>query len=152
MLNDKKANVLIVDDDESICRTISLVLENEGYGTDTANSGTEALKKLDKAYFNAALLDIRLPDVEGTELLKTFRTNSPLTVKIMLTGYPKLENAVEALNQGADAYLIKPVHPEQLIKVLNEKLRQQEEAEKTTEESISVFLEARTRRLLQGSK
>jgi DNA-binding NtrC family response regulator len=152
MLNDKKANILIVDDDENICRTISLVLENEGYGTDSANSGTEALKKLDKAYFNAALLDIRLPDVEGTELLKTFRTNSPQTVKIMLTGYPKLENAVEALNQGADAYLIKPVHPAKLVQVLNEKLKQQEEAEKTTEESIAVFLQARTKRLLQGSK
>ena len=152
MLNDKKANVLIVDDDVTICRTISLVLENEGFRTDSAHSGKEALEKLDNAYFNAAILDIRLPDGEGTELLRTFRTSSPQTVKIMLTGYPKLENAVEALNQGANAYLIKPVHPEELVKVLNEKLRQQEKAEKTTEESIAVFLEARTKRLLQGSK
>lgn len=151
-MKNKKASILIVDDDESICRTIGLILENEGYRTDSAFSGIEALEKLEKAFYNAALLDIRLPDVEGSKLLKKFNARSPQTITIMVTGYPQLENAIEALNEGADAYFVKPVNPDELINVLKKKLEQQKEAETTTEESIARFLEARTKLLLQESE
>lgn len=151
-MKNKKASILIVDDDESICRTMGLILENEGYRTDSAFSGTEALEKLGKTFYNAALLDIRLPDVEGPKLLKKFNARSPQTITIMVTGYPQLENAIEALNEGADAYFVKPVNPDELINVLKKKLEQQKEDENTTEESITRFLEARTKLLLQESE
>ena len=151
-MKNRKPSILIVDDDESICRTIGLILENEGYRTDSAFSGTEALEKLEETFYNAALLDIRLPDVEGPKLLKKLNARSPKTIAIMVTGYPQLENAIEALNEGADAYFVKPVNPDELINVLKKKLEQQKEAETTTEESITKFLEARTKLLLQESE
>lgn len=151
-MENKRTSILIVDDDESIRRTMDLVLENEGFRIDSASSGLEALEKMERTFYNAALLDIRLPDVEGTELLKKFSERSPQTITIMVTGYPRLKNAIEALNNGADAYLVKPVHPDKLINVLRKKLEQRKEAETMTEERIAVFLEARTKHLLQGSE
>ena len=147
-MKEKKASILIVDDDESICRTMSLILENEGYKTQTAYTGKEALERSKTAFFNVALLDIRLPDIEGTKLLKKLNQTAPQTIRIMVTGYPTLDNAVEALNGGADAYLMKPVNPDDLIKIIRDKLQQQQKAETVTEESITTFLEARTKQLL----
>ena len=147
-MKEKKASILIVDDDESICRTMSLILENEGFTTQIAYTGKEALERSKTAFFNVALLDIRLPDIEGTKLLKKLNQTAPQTIRIMVTGYPNLDNAIEALNGGADAYLMKPVNPDDLIKIIRDKLQQQQKAETVTEESITTFLEARTKQLL----
>jgi len=144
-----KEKILIIDDDEGICKTLSLILENEGYSVETANTGKEALEKSKTKIYNVALLDIRLPDIEGTKLLKALREGTPRMIKIMVTGYPQLENAVEALNLGADAYLMKPVYPGDLIKTIEEKLEAQKKAETITEEKIAVFLEARAQKLLE---
>jgi two-component system response regulator HydG len=146
----KKDKILIVDDDESICKTLKLILENEGYSVEVANSGKEALDRSKTTIFNVALLDIRLPDTEGTRLLKALRETTPKMIKIMVTGYPQINNAVEALNLGADAYLIKPVYPGDLIKTIEEKLKTQKNEETMTEEKMSVFLETRTRKLLEN--
>jgi ActR/RegA family two-component response regulator len=69
-------------------------------------------------------------------------------IKIMFTGYPELENAVKALNEGADAYIMKPADPDKILKTIEEKLEQQANAEKMTEEKISTFLETRVQKLL----
>lgn len=148
----ENVSILIVDDDVSICRTMSLILESEGYKTETANTGKEAIEKSKAKVYNVALLDIRLPDIEGTKLLKALRDATPEMIKIMVTGYPGTQNAIEAVNYGADAYLTKPVDMEELIKVIAEKLGKQKEAEKVTEEKISEFLEVRTQKLLQELK
>ncbi|MCD6445197.1 response regulator [Candidatus Bathyarchaeota archaeon] len=148
----RKARILIVDDDEDICKTLSLILREEGYETDIANTGREAIKKSRENFYNVALLDIKLPDVEGTELLTKMRETSPKMIKIMVTGYPALKNAVEALNRGADAYLMKPVNPEKVIKTIKEKLKKQREEEVMTEEKIAMFVKTRTQKLLQESK
>jgi DNA-binding NtrC family response regulator len=145
----ENVKILIVDDDVSICRTMSLILENEGYKTETANTGKEAIEKSKVKIYNVALLDIKLPDIEGTKLLNALRETTPKMVKIMVTGFPGVQNAVEAVNYGADAYLTKPVDIDKLIKVIAEKLEKQKEAEKVTEEKISKFLEVRTQKLLQ---
>lgn len=149
-MKQKKASILIVDDDESICRTMSLILESEGYKTQVAYTGKEALERSKTTSFNVALLDIKLPDIEGTKLLKKLNQTAPQIIRIMVTGYPNLDNAVEALNGGADAYLVKPVNPDYLIKIIRDKLQQQQKAETVTEESITTFLEARTKQLLDG--
>jgi len=93
------------------------------------------------------LLDIKLPDMEGTKLLIKLHRDTPQTIKIMITGYPSLENAVEALNLGADAYIMKPVNPERLLKVVDEKLKEQEEAEKMSEKKVAEWVETRVRKL-----
>jgi DNA-binding NtrC family response regulator len=127
-----KPSILIVDDNENICKTLSAILRGRGYITDTAKNGQEALEKSKAKFFNLALLNIKLPDMKGTKLLTTMRENLPKMVKIMITGYPTLENAVEALNLGADAYVVKPVRPEKLLALIEEKLEEQGRAEKVT--------------------
>jgi DNA-binding NtrC family response regulator len=143
----KKASILIVDDDEGILETMSAILEEKGYYTDTAKTGREAIEKSKTNFYNVALLDIKLPDIEGTKLLTEMKETSPRMVKIMVTGYASLENAVEALNLGADAYVMKPVNPENLLKVINEKLKAQKEAEKMNEKKIADWIETRARKL-----
>jgi DNA-binding response OmpR family regulator len=113
-LTESKPRILIVEDDENIRKTMSNILQQRGYETDTAKSGKEAEQKARTNFYNLALLDIKLPDMEGTQLLAKLHKNTPKMVKIMVTGYPSLENAMEALNQGADAYVTKPVKPAKL--------------------------------------
>jgi DNA-binding NtrC family response regulator len=143
----KKANILIVDDQEGILETLSAILEEKGYRTDTAKTGEEAIEKSKTNFYNVALLDIKLPDIEGTKLLTKIEDTSPRMVKIMITGYASLENAMEALNLGADAYIMKPVDPENLLKIINEKLKAQKEAEKMSQEKVAKWIETRARNL-----
>ncbi|MEM3579441.1 MAG: response regulator [Candidatus Bathyarchaeia archaeon] len=147
-----KANILIVDDDEDIRKTLRLILEGEGYDVNEAQSGKEAIEKSKTAVYDIALLDIVLPDMQGTQLLKELGETTPKMIKIMVTGYPNIENAVESLNYGADAYLIKPVNFEKLISVIEEKLARQRAEEALTAEKIAAFVETRTKKLLQKMK
>jgi len=142
-----KPSILIVEDDENIVESISTILQQKGYNTNTAKTGKEAIKKSKDRFFNLALLDIKLPDMEGTKLLTRMHGNLPKMMKIMITGYPSLENAVEAVNLGADAYIIKPVNPEELLKVVEEKLREQEEAEKMNQEKVTEWIKTRVQKL-----
>jgi len=75
------------------------------------------------------------------------KETKPKMIKIMITGYASLENAVEALNLGADAYVMKPVDPENLLMVINEKLKTQREAEKMNEGKVAEWIETRARKL-----
>jgi len=146
-----KPSILIVEDDANIRETLSTILQQKGYNTDTAKNGQEAIQKSEAKFFNLALLDIKLPDMEGTKLLITMHENLPKMIKIMITGYPSLENAVEALNQGADAYIIKPVNPEKLLALIEEKLEKQQEAEKMTEDKVTEWIKTRARKLEDDS-
>ena len=142
-----EVSILIVEDDANIRETISTILQQKGYNTDTAKNGREAIQKSKAKFFNLALLDIKLPDMEGTKLLTMMHENLPKMVKIMITGYPSLENAVEALNQGADAYVIKPVKPAKLLALIEEKLEEQRQAEKMTEGKVTEWIKTRARKI-----
>jgi len=143
----KKASILIVDDERAILQTLKAILESKGYITDTAETGGEAIEKSKSKFFNLALLDIRLPDMEGTKLLTEMKDTHPTMVKIMITGHASMENAVESLNLGADAYLMKPVKPEELLKTIEEKLKAQEIAEKMTQQAVTHWIETRAKRM-----
>jgi DNA-binding NtrC family response regulator len=142
-----KSSILIVEDDANIRETINIILQQEGYSTDTAKNGQEAIEKSKTKYFNLALLDIKLPDMEGTKLLTLMHEALPKMMKIMVTGYPSLENAVEALNLGADAYVMKPIKPEKLLALIKEKLEEQSQAEKMTEGKVTKWIENRVRKI-----
>lgn len=142
-----RPSILIVEDDVNICETLKTILQQKGYSVDTAKNGREAIQKSKAKFFNLALLDIKLPDVEGTKLLTKIHDTLPKMVKIIITGYPSLENAVEALNLGADAYIIKPVNPEKLLALIEEKLRQQSQTEKMTEEQVTEWIKTRARKI-----
>jgi len=146
-LTENKPRILIVEDDENIRKTMKNILQQKGYETDTAKSGKEAEQKARTNFYNLALLDIKLPDMEGTQLLAKLHENTPKMVKIMVTGYPSLENAMEALNQGADAYVTKPVKPAKLLALIKEKLEKQNQAEKMTENKVTDWIKTRARQI-----
>ena len=123
------------------------ILEQIGYETDAAATGAEAEQKTKNKFFNVALLDIKLPDMEGTKLLAKLHETMPKMVKIMVTGYPSIENAMEALNQGADAYVTKPVKPAKLLALIKEKLEEQRQDENVTENKVTDWIKERARKL-----
>ena len=112
-----------MDDDKSILRTFTRILQKAGYKVDVAETGKEAVEKAEKNKYDLALIDVRLPDMDGTDLLIKLKDAMRDTVKIVLTGFPSLEVGVKALDAGADAYLVKPVKPEELLMLIDEKLK-----------------------------
>jgi len=116
-----KDSILVVDDDLDFLDLVSTLLMDEGYEVDTAKSGQEALEKSREKIYSLALIDIKLPDFEGIQLLKRMGDTDPRMRKVIITGYQTLENTGQALNLGADAYLIKPLKAEEIL----EKVRSQ---------------------------
>ena len=146
MTHQTTPHILIVDDDEAICRTLSAIIQAEGYQTTTATTAKEAIEKTKNKFFNLALLDIKLPDMEGTQLLAQLQKTSPETIKIMVTGYPSLQNAVEALNLGAASYIMKPINPAEMLKTIKNKIEAKQQAEKITKEKIVYWIQSQTRK------
>ncbi len=122
-----KASILMVDDDKSILRVFTRILNKEGYAIDVAETGEEALEKIGSQTFNVALIDMKLPDMEGTELLNKIQASHSDITCIAITGYPSLENGLKTLDEGAVAYLVKPVKPNELLKLIEEKLKERKE-------------------------
>ncbi len=140
----EKKRILVIDDDEIVLKSFKKILESEGYSVDAAKTGKEAIERSNKTTYNLALIDIRLPDMEGTQLLTKMRDTIPRMVKIIVTGYPSQENAVEAVNKGADGYIIKPVlNIADFLVTIKGHLRKQDEAAKYSEEKVREFIEAR---------
>jgi DNA-binding NtrC family response regulator len=143
----EEKRILIVDDDEAIVESHSTLLSNAGYVVDVALNGEEAIKKSKEKVYNVALIDVVLPDMTGIDLLTKLEERKPATRKIIITGYASLDNAVKALNLGADAYLIKPVDPEELISTVKKQIEEQENELAITQEKIVKFIETRVREL-----
>jgi DNA-binding NtrC family response regulator len=118
------------------------ILEEE-YVVDTAQNGTDAIKKTRTGLYNLALIDIRLPDMEGTELLTRMKETIPKMRKIIMTGYPSLGNAIAAVNKGADAYLMKPFDIEKVLKVIKEQLVKWQQEKRYSQERVTDFIETR---------
>jgi len=126
----KKKSILIIDDEETFSRPFAKILEHEGYSADIANNGHEAIKKLNAQSYDLAFIDIRLPDMQGTELLPTMKETTPKMIKIVITGYSTPENQKEAFKKGADDYLIKPIRIDDFLKTIKEHLQLQEDTVK----------------------
>ncbi len=118
MLNEQRRTVLVVDDDESILKVFKRIFERNGYAVFTAQSGREAKAKLEENAFDVTLFDLKLPDMNGTDLLPLMQKTDPNMVRIAMTGLPDSDSVVEEAKRGADAFLAKPVKPEALLKVL----------------------------------
>jgi DNA-binding NtrC family response regulator len=143
----ERARILVVDDDESIRKTLAAILEEQGYIVDTAENGKEAVKKTHANFYNVALIDIRLPDMEGVKLLTRMKETTPKMVKVVITGYPSMQNAIEAVNKNADAYILKPLDIDKVLDVIKEQLRKQQEAKKYSEQKVTEFIETRVKEL-----
>ena len=141
------ARILVVDDDKSIRKIFRLNLEEEGYVVDTAETGEEALRKVERYYYNITLIDIKLGDIDGTDLLERMQEKSPWMKKIIVTGFPSMQNAIKAVNEGADGYILKPVKIDSLLKIIEEHLRKQREEDEFNEEKMAGFIENRVREM-----
>jgi DNA-binding response OmpR family regulator len=126
-----------------------MLLEQEGYLVDTAAEGKEAITKSNNNFYNLAIVDWRLPDIEGTKLLGKLRQTTPKMRKIMLTGFPSMENAIDSVNADADAFFQKPVNANVLLNKIEELLKQQEEAREFNETKMVSFIQTRAMKLTQ---
>ncbi|MCX5999234.1 MAG: ATP-binding protein [Chloroflexi bacterium] len=145
---DEKARILVVDDDESTRRSLSLIFNKQGYETETAGTGREAMDKAERKPFHLAIIDIRLPDMDGTGLLAPLKAKYPDAALIMATAYASTETAVHALNAGASAYVTKPLNMEAVLatikntlerqQLLKEKRRAEEETAKRNRELAAL--------------
>jgi CheY-like chemotaxis protein len=145
-MNRKTYYVLIVDDDQGSRETLSEILQSQGYSVTTAATANESVEKARTQVFDLILLDIKLPDREGTQVLAHFQKIVPEALKIMITGYPSIQNTMEALNIGADAYFTKPFKPEDLLKTIENKLQERERRERTTGKRLEDWVRLQIRR------
>jgi DNA-binding NtrC family response regulator len=135
--------LLIVDDEEKFLRTISERLKLKGFDVTTALDGKSAVKSAKKARFDLVLLDLRLPDMEGSQVLKQLKKKHKFLEVVMLTGYASLESAVECTKLGAYGYLEKSSDFEAIIRTLQEayeaRLKKKFEHDKKRMEEIEVL-------------
>jgi DNA-binding NtrC family response regulator len=137
------ARLLVIDDDESVRKVLSAALEDEGYEVDTAETGKKAIEMSKKGFYNVALIDIRLPDMEGTRLLSELRDTTPKMRKVIVTGYPSLQNAIEAVKRGANDYVVKPFKMESVLETVAKQIKEQKAEGKYSEEKVKEFIETR---------
>jgi len=115
-------NILLVDDDHSLRNMLSFVLGKEGYQVDEAVSGLDALKKLKNRKYDLVISDIRMPDLNGIELLKKIKLHEQELPVIMITAYAATHDAIEAMKLGAEDYIMKPFNLEELKIIINKSL------------------------------
>ncbi len=119
MLTAQQPTILIVDDDAAILHTFSRIFQRRGYCVAVAERGKEAIEKISVNHYDIALIDFKLPDMQGTELFPIIEAVSPSTLKIMLTGQIHLEDIIV----GADAFIAKPIDPQRLLSIIDTKLK-----------------------------
>ena len=122
MVNAEK--ILIIEDDAIIISSLSMILKSQGYFVTTARTGKDALEKVQATHYNLVLLDIGLPDMTGTEILKKIRETNHDIIVIMITGHPCLDSSIDSVNHGADGYIVKPINNKDLVDIIEEKLKQ----------------------------
>jgi len=137
------SRILVIDDDENIRNVLATLLKREGYEADTAKDGKEAIAKSSEAFYNMALIDIRLPDMEGTKLLSLMPTTTPRMMKVIVTGFPAIENAIEAISSGVDAYLTKPVSTEKLLTTVKKLLDKQQNEQHNVQDKFYDYVVSR---------
>lgn len=123
---DERESILIVDEDESSRRILALIFREKGYEAETAETGREALEKARDRFFNLALLDIQLSDLEDVDLIVPLKQICPDTAVVAVTAWASLEAAVRALSEGAAAYISKPLNMDQVLAVVGEAVEKQQ--------------------------
>jgi DNA-binding NtrC family response regulator len=96
-----------------------------------------------------ALIDIRLPDMDGTEILRRMKDSIPKVRKIIVTGYPSMQNAINAVNLKADAYVVKPVDVDKLLGLIREQLTLQKAEKQYSQQKIAEFIETRVKEIAE---
>ncbi len=146
---DSNLKVLIVDDDQNICDSLSVILEENGCKSDFVLTKKQAREKIKETAYDVALIDVKLPDSCGHELIPELKDAFPNISIVMITGYGSIENAVESMKLGAANYIVKPVKIDQLLvtireiyekqRLLKERLRYEMELKASEERFRSLY-------------
>jgi EAL domain-containing protein (putative c-di-GMP-specific phosphodiesterase class I) len=112
-------SVLVVDDEPAVARATERLLSRQGFAVTVAGGGREAIEKAESRSYDAIVSDVGMPDIDGRALLRAIRTKDLDVPFVFLTGQPDLESAIDAVEYGAFRYLVKPVPPDQLVRVVN---------------------------------
>jgi len=128
-----KKRILIVDDDLGMSESLSDIFQEKGYFVSVANQGSVAINKLGNTDFNIALIDIKLPDMDGTVPLNKIKKDYPEMDCIIITGNASVENAAKALDFGASAYITKPLDMDDVLNRIKDLLHKQQLKQKLIE-------------------
>ena len=112
------ARILVIDDEPIVCESLKRILDEEGYEAESALSGKEAFEKMKGHPFDIVITDLKMPGIDGMEVLRTFRKDYPDSIIIMITGFSTVETAVEAMKLGAFDYIPKPFTPDEVAVVV----------------------------------
>jgi signal transduction histidine kinase len=121
-LLDKKAAILIIDDETKLCQSIQRLLETEGYNVDFVETGQEGIKQGTLTEFDVVLIDLKLPDIDGLQVLKEIKSVHPNSIYFIITGYPSYDSAMESTRLGAFGYIPKPFSTDELIRRIEQGL------------------------------
>jgi two-component system KDP operon response regulator KdpE len=145
-----ESSILIVDDERATRHTLADLLRRTGYRTEEAASGREALESIARQHFDLVILDLKMPEMDGTEVLRAARPLSPDTVFIILTAYGTLDSARVAIRHGAFDYLLKPSSMPEIVRVVEAGLAQQRQ--KLVQENPLILFERALEELKSHSK
>ncbi len=132
-----KRKILVVDDEITVCKSISQAIVSEDYAVDTALSGEEALKKDEEKPYDLIITDLMMPGISGLDLLSALKERRPEALVIMVTGYPAIKTAVQSVKIGAFDYLPKPFTPAELRSLVSRAFKKIESEEKAKKEPSS---------------
>ncbi len=119
--------VLIVDDEPMVTRSCKRILTEAGYEVDTSESGREGVDRALEGNFDLVVTDLKMPDFDGMELVRTLRNRRPGTAVVVITGYGTVRSAVEATKMGVAEYIEKPFTPEEITEAANRALQAEQE-------------------------
>jgi len=114
----KTRRILVIDDESVICDACRLVLAEKGHRVDHCLTGNAGLQAIEGGQYDLILLDVKLPDVDGMEILKSVKEKGSGPVVIVMTGYSTMSNALQAMKLGAADYLAKPFTDDQLVEAV----------------------------------
>ena len=137
-------HVLLVEDEPSIAKGLEMVMAEEGFDVDLAGTGKGALEKFQVKNFDLMVADLRLPDIDGMEIVQLVRENRPEMKVVIITGYPSVSSAVEAVKMGVSDYLRKPFTDDEFMTAVKTALK---DTEKVSMEE--VITETQKERLIQ---
>jgi DNA-binding NtrC family response regulator len=134
-------SILVIDDERTICEGCRLILSDIGHEVDTCTNGKTGLQAILKGAYAVTLLDMKLPDIDGMDILRTVRKEKPDEYIIVMTGYSTVQNAVEAMKLGAFDYIAKPFSDDELVLAVQRAI----EKRRLVEENLSLRQELRDR-------